>query len=361
MEFTLYSYALCASLTLMLFFACRFIFGTLPEKKNIKIYKQSRSIMGVAMLILSLNYSIHLFISPRYIDSDLAIYINLSTYFLVSWLFSSALMHLMVRGYLSHRRFIRNIIYWLIFTASFFFIWISAPDGTPRLVALIVMSAVFVLYCVFLASRLFMTMHRLKRMLDSYHSDYIYAYVRWMSIFTYWAIIFGVGQGLFTFIPNKYVYLWIISAIPFYVYTYIAYKNYYLFYDKVEKVCEETVDDSPTVLLPQSQDDIIHDRLQKWIAEKGFIKSGLTIADLAKDICTNRTYISSYINNHYNVSFREWINSLRLEYAKQLLVSNSEMTIADVAQAAGYLSLSYFTKTFTLSEGTTPGKWRRLQ
>lgn len=363
MESPIYSYSLCVSLTLMLFFAFRFIFGTLPEVKNVDIYKQSRSVMGLAMIALSANYAVHLFVSPRNINPDYAIFMNLSTYFIASWLFSCALMHLMVRGYLTHKRFYRHILFWIVYSVAFFGIYELQPNGELRKISLVLMSLVFMTYSGVLAYRLFVALHRLRRMLDSYHSDNVYAYVRWMSVFTYWAIIFGVGQGVFTFIPTDYVYLWIISAIPFYIYTYVSYKNYIMFYEKVDKVNEEAVNEQSeeSTMLSPTQDTVISERLEKWIADKGFTQNGLTIVDLAKTICTNRTYVSSYINNHYKMSFREWINELRLGYAKRLLIENPDMTISDVAQAAGYMSLSYFTKTFNLSEGITPGKWRKSQ
>ena len=38
---------------------------------------------------------------------------------------------------------------------------------------------------------------------------------------------------------------------------------------------------------------------------------------------------------------------------------NPELPVAEVARQAGYLSLSYFTKTFKDAEGVTPGKWCR--
>ena len=44
------------------------------------------------------------------------------------------------------------------------------------------------------------------------------AYIKWLSIFTYWAVTFGVGCGLLTFLPDEYIYIWILSSVPFYIY-----------------------------------------------------------------------------------------------------------------------------------------------
>ncbi len=62
MEISIYYYALCVSLTLMLFFSYRFIFGKLPDLDVYRRYRMSRTLMGAALLVLSANYVVHLFL-----------------------------------------------------------------------------------------------------------------------------------------------------------------------------------------------------------------------------------------------------------------------------------------------------------
>lgn len=40
-------------------------------------------------------------------------------------------------------------------------------------------------------------------------------------------------------LPDEYVYIWILSSIPFYVYLYHCYQNYLLFYEQVETAMED--------------------------------------------------------------------------------------------------------------------------
>ena len=87
----IYNYSLCAALPLMLFFGFYFLFARTPEKAIFDNFLRSRRIMGAAMLLLAANYSVHFFMKVRFNDADAAILINLSTYFLCYWLFSSAL------------------------------------------------------------------------------------------------------------------------------------------------------------------------------------------------------------------------------------------------------------------------------
>jgi hypothetical protein len=66
MEPTIYSFSLCTALPLMLFFGFYFLFAKTPEKKIFKNYLRSRQIMGIAMLLLSANYSVHFFFGIRF-------------------------------------------------------------------------------------------------------------------------------------------------------------------------------------------------------------------------------------------------------------------------------------------------------
>ena len=67
MEPSIYSFSLYTALPLMLFFGFYFLLAKTPEKKIFKNYLRSRQIMGIAMLLLSANYSVHAFIVHGFI------------------------------------------------------------------------------------------------------------------------------------------------------------------------------------------------------------------------------------------------------------------------------------------------------
>ena len=104
MEPSIYSYSLCIALPLMLFFGFYFLLAPTSEKAIFNNYLRSRRIMGVAILLLAANYSVHFFFGIRFKNTDAAILMNLSTYFLCYWLFSSALTTLLDRFYITKRR-----------------------------------------------------------------------------------------------------------------------------------------------------------------------------------------------------------------------------------------------------------------
>ena len=372
MEPSIYSYSLCIALPLMLFFGFYFLFAKTPEKKIFKNYLRSRQIMGIAMLLLSANYSVHFFFGIRFKNADSAILMNMSTYFLCYSLFSSALIMLLDRFYITKRRVWTHIILWIIFSTLSGVVLFLLPSGIMQKFSLFALAAWLVVFGVVLARRVIIAYRRAIRIFNETQADDIGAYIEWLSIFTYWALIFGVGCGLLTFLPDEYVFIWILSSIPFYSYLFYSYQNYLLFYEQVEKAFEQDIQSEEELLtnseteheivfekeVPRSYTEFI-ERVDNWIKTDGYVQQGLTIKELSEIFYTNRTYLSAYIKTTYKMTFREWITSLRLEYAKNILKEHPEINIQKLAESSGFLSQSNFIKLFSEKEGCTPAKWKK--
>ena len=371
MEPTIYNFSLCTALPLMLFFGFYFLFAKTPEKKIFKNYLRSRQMMGIAMLLLSANYSVHFFFGIRFKNADSAILMNMSTYFLCYSLFSSALIMLLDRFYITKRRVWTHIILWIIFSTLSGVVLFLLPSGIIQKISLFTLAAWLVVFGVVLARRVIIAYRRAIRIFNETQADDIGAYIEWLSIFTYWAVIFGVGCGLLTFLPDKYVFIWILSSIPFYSYLFYSYQNYLLFYEQVENAFEQDMQSEEELLtnsgiepemvseeVPESYTEFT-EKVGNWIKTDGYVQQGLTIKELSKILYTNRTYLSAYIKTTYKMTFREWITSLRLEYAKNILKKHPEINIQKLAESSGFLSRSNFIKLFSEKEGCTPAKWKK--
>lgn len=373
MEPSIYNYSLCIALPLMSFFGFYFLFAKTPEKAIFENYLRSRRIIGVAILLLAANYSVHFFFGIRFKNANAAILMNLSTYFLCYWLFSSALTTLLDRFYITKRRLRTHICLWILFSILSGIVLLLLPKGILQTTAMFALATWLVIYGLFLTRRLLKTYHKVIRIFNDTHADDIGAYIKWLSIFTYWAVIFGVGCGLLTFLPDEYIYIWILSSVPFYIYLFLCYLNYLLFYEQVENAMEdgmtseeENLCDTTNQKQEQKQETpFYHAEIEKkikgWIDTDGYIRPGLTIKELSDKLQTNRTYLSEYIKTKYEMSFRDWITGLRIEYAKRLLAQNPRLTVADISEKSGFLSPSHFIRMFKENAGCTPVKWKKTE
>lgn len=73
--------------------------------------------------------------------------------------------------------------------------------------------------------------------------------------------------------------------------------------------------------------------------------------------CSN-TYLSTQFKAHYGINVSRFIQNLRIEKAKEMLL-NTDMRVKDIALAVGFSSDIAFLRVFKKAENTTPGAMRR--
>ena len=97
------------------------------------------------------------------------------------------------------------------------------------------------------------------------------------------------------------------------------------------------------------------------ITEKLFLRQGIRLSDIASMLETNRTYVSRLVNNTYDMSFSDYINTLRIDYAKQYLLNHRDAKQSDIATACGFPNASAFNNVFKKTTGVTPKIWLATQ
>lgn len=89
-----------------------------------------------------------------------------------------------------------------------------------------------------------------------------------------------------------------------------------------------------------------------------FLKKDLKIGDVVKEVGSNRTYVSNYINRTYQCSFSDYMNQHRIEYAKQLMMSSAgSIKLVQIADESGFASEQSFYRNFKKFVNMTPGDW----
>lgn len=99
------------------------------------------------------------------------------------------------------------------------------------------------------------------------------------------------------------------------------------------------------VLIDETKECIKDPKLQEQLIEyievrKMYLQPDINLSTLAKSLGTNRTYLSSFINQQYGKNFNTFINDYRAEYAKKILEENPTISKDALSQAAGFGSNS---------------------
>ena len=126
---------------------------------------------------------------------------------------------------------------------------------------------------------------------------------------------------------------------------------------KVEFKSNSAKSDTPSTIPDDSTDEKLYTEIISFLdEEKPFKNSEFNLNILAKELNTNRSYISKAINTYGNTTFIELINEYRVNESKRLLISKDlkSVTIEAIGKEAGFNSKSTFFRVFKSKTNLTP-------
>jgi AraC-like DNA-binding protein len=113
--------------------------------------------------------------------------------------------------------------------------------------------------------------------------------------------------------------------------------------------------------LPPSFALMLADRLEAlMVKEKLFSENDLSLNKLAEKLGTSKHFVSQVINQHFQMNFFDYVNLKRIEEAKRLLRSSSnvELNIIEIAYIVGFNNKGTFNAIFKKHTGATPSQFR---
>lgn len=101
------------------------------------------------------------------------------------------------------------------------------------------------------------------------------------------------------------------------------------------------------------------ERIEEVVTKRQlYLRHNLKISDLAAELCTNRLYVSTAINEEMGISFSDYINKKRVNHAIHLMRTNPQMTMYEIADLSGFSSDKSFYRNFKNITGKSPKEIR---
>ena len=197
-----------------------------------------------------------------------------------------------------------------------------------------------------------------KRIMENYSNTEGIS-INWIRVFNVmvlfsilWNILFNMKEGSLLFVTSE--------KLPYP----IAILSIFLWYfgskgDKQKRIVLIDVFDSDN---NQSETETfkatyktIQIQIQK-LMEKDCIYTdpNLSLAKLSTELGTNRSYVSKVINNTWKMNFNQFINHYRVKKAKELIISEPDKPLDEIALACGFLSYTSFFRRFKELENISP-------
>lgn len=133
-------------------------------------------------------------------------------------------------------------------------------------------------------------------------------------------------------------------------------------YENLTGMCQTLVDEVQYIFghmeFEMEDDELRSSNFRKILKylNKNF-EQQIKLKDLSQMFYVNKNYACFLFKKYTGMTYSEYLNKIRMEHAKKLLVTTS-YTIAEVSEKAGYVDYFYFCKLFKKIYGVTPTQYR---
>ncbi|WP_340113234.1 helix-turn-helix domain-containing protein [Maribellus mangrovi] len=91
-----------------------------------------------------------------------------------------------------------------------------------------------------------------------------------------------------------------------------------------------------------------------------YSESSLTLEKIAEETATTPRRVAKIISNKFNCNFKTYLNRIRLNEAKRLLLE-SNLNIGEISYKVGFNNQSHFNRVFKAETGKNPSEYRENQ
>ena len=201
---------------------------------------------------------------------------------------------------------------------------------------------------------------------EQYYSDMQDAKSNNAEMLNYFLIIISLSSliahiiGRKLLLPNEIIIdiIWLMFAVALYGIGYMGFKQKAInpTFDLDEAEAEDNLSGRELNL---SQQLILDKLLVEFEKNKIYLNPGLNINDVVQKVGTNRTYISSIINQQFNLNFCSFVNNFRLEELQQILIKTPSISNEILAEKCGFGSFNSMKRAIASRTGYSLTEWKR--
>lgn len=208
---------------------------------------------------------------------------------------------------------------------------------------------------------------RYQRVLDNTQSSVVNINLSWLKYINIMMAIFWVTVAIQYFIPIPWVQYFIVELIfgvilfmvMSFVYKGLRHPNFFMGIEAEDEAATFEVKEVHNKNQSLMQRDL--EEVQQYMDEvKPYRKHDLSLQQLAKVLNLSPRYLSQLLNQRLRQNFFEFVNSYRIEEAKELLgdPDKRELRINEIMYQVGFNSKSTFNNVFKKLTKVTPTQFR---
>ena len=332
---------------------------------------RARWFMAGGMGLLALQFVFQILLGLRKMGVAQAVMLNLFMFVPAAWLLNLGILYLQCKGHIRRRDWWVGVISWTTVTILLFFAQYADRDpvvfnGVELPIEEIIGSVIFLaMQCHFTFSH-FRELRRIHRALKNYYdrdmSELLTIMERAIEATATMAVlapqaIFNSGWllGVFGLLFLLCIYYFVISFV---VFVYSASSNQVMIAEQNEDEEPEEIEEKPHAPeMNESDRQHIAAAVDRWIANNGHLRSGITIQNAADEMKIPRYQLTAWLKTTEQELFSPWLTYLRIEEAKRQMTLHPEWSNDVIAEHCGFGSRSYFQTVFRKQTGMTPSSF----
>ena len=109
----------------------------------------------------------------------------------------------------------------------------------------------------------------------------------------------------------------------------------------------------------EREQDLYNRILEVMERDRPWVNEQFRLNDLVSMVYSNRQAVSNAVNRKSQMNFCRFVNSYRVDYAKELVRKDPRLSVGDVSMMCGFHNDVSFSMAFQLVENMTPNEWIR--
>ena len=106
----------------------------------------------------------------------------------------------------------------------------------------------------------------------------------------------------------------------------------------------------------KSGNELLVQKIALYLQEN--FDKNIQLDTLARELNYNRCYLSSFINDNFSMNLRSVLNGYRIEYARQLMDEDQNLTAAEISELCGFETTRSFNRAFLKIIGCSPRDYK---
>ena len=151
------------------------------------------------------------------------------------------------------------------------------------------------------------------------------------------------------------------SYIPFFLYALTASFIYYVLLAGLIYVRKKEVRTKPNVIpyqqieLTETNDEILNKAIV--YLSVNYTDPELSLSAMSLNLGISSRTISAELKKHFNVSFKQYINNIRLSESRRLL-KETNLPVNEIAYKVGFSNVTHFNRSFRQQSNCSPLEYR---